>query len=123
MNQREIVESFIGAWNNMDMETVYDMMSDDIVWHNIPLEPARGKEAIRAMMDGLPAIEDCNWITHAIAVNGDKVLTERTDNFTLAGGKQASIKVMGTFEIDGSGKISRWRDYFDSAEFQREFLS
>jgi limonene-1,2-epoxide hydrolase len=28
---------------------------------------------------------------------------------------------MGTFELNDAGKIVRWRDYFDSAEFVREF--
>jgi limonene-1,2-epoxide hydrolase len=28
---------------------------------------------------------------------------------------------MGSFEIDGDGRITAWRDYFDMGEFQREF--
>jgi limonene-1,2-epoxide hydrolase len=48
------------------------------------------------------------------------VLTERTDKF-LVGGTWRAIRVMGTFEVNTEGKIARWRDYFDLAEFQREF--
>jgi limonene-1,2-epoxide hydrolase len=123
MTPQETVEAFIAAWNRRDMETVYAMMADDIIWDNIPLAPAKGIEAVRAMMDGFPPMEACNWIVHAIAANGNTVLTERTDGFTLAGGKQASIRVMGVFEINADGKICAWRDYFDSAEFEREFRS
>lgn len=123
MTPQETVEAFIAAWNNLDMETAYDLMAEDIVWHNIPMEPAKGKAGVQAMMEGFPAMEGCNWETHAIAANGNTVLTERTDNFTLEGGKKASIRVMGTFELNSEGKIAQWRDYFDSAEFQREFLA
>ena len=48
------------------------------------------------------------------------MLTERTDWFVMKGKKRA-IRVMGTFELNDDGKIQRWRDYFDSAEFVREF--
>ena len=40
------------------------------------------------------------------------MLTERVDVLTI-GGKRIEIPVMGTFEVDASGKISAWRDYFD----------
>ena len=123
MTPQETVEAFIAAWNSLDMESAFGLMADDVVWHNIPLEPANGIEAVQAMMDGFPAMEGCNWETHAIAANGNTVLTERTDNFILEGGKKASIRVMGTFELNDAGKIQNWRDYFDSAEFQREFLA
>lgn len=122
MTPQETVEAFIDAWNRLDMEAAFGLMADDIVWHNIPLEPANGKAAVEAMMQGMPPMEGCNWETHAIAANGNTVLTERTDNFVLAGGKKASIRVMGAFEINADGKVSQWRDYFDGAEFQREFL-
>ena len=122
MTPQQTVEAFIDCWNRMDMEAVFGMLSDDVIWHNIPMEPVMGKAAVQAMMDGFPDFESCHWDTHAISANGNKVLTERTDHFTLVGGKKASIRVMGIFEIDANGKIAKWRDYFDIVEFQREFL-
>lgn len=121
MSPRKTVEAFIEAWNTMDLDTAYAMMADDIVWHNIPMEPAIGVEGAKALMEGFPAISAINWVTHHIAVNGNVVLTERTDSFTFESGKTASIRLMGAFEIDPDGKISKWRDYFDMLEFQREF--
>jgi limonene-1,2-epoxide hydrolase len=47
-------------------------------------------------------------------------MTERTDKF-LVGGKWRAIRLMGIFEINTDGKVQHWRDYFDMAEFQREF--
>lgn len=121
MNPQETVEAFVAAWNRRDLDAVYAMMADDVVWENVPLGVAEGIGAVRAMMDGFPPIEACDWTIHAIAANGGTVLTERTDGFTLAGGRQAKVRVMGVFEIGADGRIAAWRDYFDSAEFQREF--
>ena len=49
------------------------------------------------------------------------VLTERTDGFIFKDGRRAAIRVMGTFEVGEDGLITAWRDYFDMAEFAREF--
>ena len=120
MSPQQTVEAFIAAWNRRDIDGAYAMMADDIVWHNIPMEPAIGVDGCKALMAGFPPIEEIEFITHHIAVNGNVVLTERTDKF-LIGGTWRAIRVMGTFEIDTAGKIAKWRDYFDMLEFQREF--
>ncbi len=121
MTPQETVESFIQAWNDMDLDTAYAMMAEDIVWHNIPMEPAIGVEGAKKLMEGFPPIVKIDWKTHHIAVNGNVVQTERTDSFTFENGKTASIRLMGIFEVDADGKIAKWRDYFDMLEFQREF--
>ncbi|MGB3711541.1 MAG: limonene-1,2-epoxide hydrolase family protein [Erythrobacter sp.] len=118
----ETVERFVGQWNSGDMDAMFAMCSDDIVWHNIPMEPIAGKPAMREAVAGFMAGADaCDWKIHAIAANGNIVLTERTDAFALKDGRRATIRVMGTFEIDGDGRIAAWRDYFDMGEFEREF--
>lgn len=124
MTPQETVTAFIGHWNSGDMEAMYALCAEDIVWHNIPMEPIAGKVAMRAAVVGFMAgVEACEWTTHAIAANGNTVLTERTDAFRLTGGKRAAIRVMGTFELNAGGRIMVWRDYFDMAEFAREFAA
>src|SRR5271155_5631523 len=112
-----MIEDFVAAWNRLDLDKVEAMLAPDVFYHNIPMEPCIGRAAFRAAIATLPAIA-ANWTIHVIAASGNCVLTERTDAFTLAGGKQISIRVMGTFEIE-HGLIAKWRDYFDPAEFQR----
>lgn len=120
MTPQETVEAFIAAWNRSDLESAYGMMADDIVWHNIPMDPAVGVDACRALMAQFPPSEGIEFETHHIAANGNVVLTERTDKF-LIGGTWRNIRVMGTFEVNEAGRIAKWRDYFDMLEFQREF--
>ena len=116
------VEAFIGHWNACDVDAMLALCAPDIVYHNIPMEPVHGTAAMRAMVEGFLAnIASCDWVTHAIAANGKTVLTERTDGFIFKDGRRAAIRVMGTFVLDEAGLIAQWRDYFDMAEFQREF--
>lgn len=120
MTPQEIVETFIAAWNRNDLDAAYAMMADDIVWHNIPMEPALGIDGCKALMAQFPPVEGIEFETHHISANSNVVMTERTDKF-LIGGKWRNIRLMGIFEVDAAGKIAKWRDYFDMVEFQREF--
>jgi limonene-1,2-epoxide hydrolase len=50
MTPQQTVEAFINAWNTGDMPGAFGMMADDIVWHNIPMEPAVGLAGVQALM-------------------------------------------------------------------------
>ncbi len=118
MSNTDIVVAFVDAWNRMDWDAVIELLADDVSYHNIPMEPLEGKEAARKFIIGMQP-ESVHWEILSIAENGDKVLTERRDNFVLAGGRKLSVPVMGTFEIRDR-RIIAWRDYFDLATFTRQ---
>jgi limonene-1,2-epoxide hydrolase len=122
MTPQETIEQFVDYWNSGDFEAMYAMCSDEIIWHNIPMEPIKGITAMREAVSGfLGPVERCEWEIHSIAANGDTVLTERSDGFVLKSGQKAKLPVMGTFELNADGKIAQWRDYFDLGQFQSEF--
>lgn len=109
-----IVRDFCAAWDRMDWDAVTAALSDDIFYHNIPMAPVIGIAAFKAFLTGFP-VSAAEFEIHHIAANGNVVMTERTDRFTIAG-KAVVIRVMGVFVVT-AGKISEWRDYFDLAEF------
>lgn len=122
MSPIDTVTAFIDHWNKCDIDAMLGLCADGIVYHNIPMEPVEGAAAMRGMVEGFLAnIISCDWQVHAIAANGNTVLTERTDGFNFKDGRHAAIRVMGTFELGEDGRITAWRDYFDMLEFQREF--
>jgi limonene-1,2-epoxide hydrolase len=94
--------------------------ADDAVYHNIPMEPITGRKAIADniatfIRPGPPGIEHIEFRVVNIAANGPIVMTERVDAFQL-GDKSFELPVMGTFEVS-DGKITAWRDYFDTNQF------
>ena len=120
MTNTEKVLAFIAAWEARDVEKILAAMAPDAVYHNIPMQPMKGREAIRGFitpfLGGATRVE---WTVHNVAESADgTVLTERTDVFEM-GPKTISLPVMGTFEFR-DGLISKWRDYFDLADFQRQ---
>ena len=117
----ELVRRFCAAWSeNVGAVDLAAFFSDDAVYHNIPLAPIIGREAIASTITsfirpGAPGIESIEFRVLNIAANGPIVMTERVDVFTLPG-KSFDLPVMGTFEVK-DGKIQAWRDYFDMNQF------
>ena len=114
------VMDFVNCWNAMDLDRIMSYIAPDCFYHNIPMEPAVGREAILAMLRGfLDMSERIDFTVHNIAETSEGVvLTERSDRFYI-GDRWIAIPVMGTFELS-EGKITSWRDYFDLAQFQSQ---
>jgi limonene-1,2-epoxide hydrolase len=108
----EVVQEFCTAFTRKDLDTIGRLLADDVVYHNVGMEPAVGKEAALASIKGfLDMSESLEFEIHRLAVDGDTVLTERTDTFTINGAK-SPIPVMGAFDLRDD-LIVAWRDYFD----------
>ena len=109
------VRACMAALEAHDTDAIAALMTDDVVYHNIPMDPAVGLEAARAFLDGFFGIFAGTTveILH-LAVRDGVVLTERIDTFTMDG-KEAPLPVMGTFELR-DGRICAWRDYFDMGQ-------
>ena len=117
----KIVTDFCNAWPRKNVDELLAFFTDDAVYHNIPLEPAKGKDAIRGVFNTLilPMIKSLQFKVLNSASNGNLVFNERIDSFDLENGKTISLPVAGVFEVTGS-KISAWRDYFDMAMYTKQ---
>jgi limonene-1,2-epoxide hydrolase len=117
----EVVRRFCTGWSdNIGTAELAAFFTDDAVYHNIPLAPVIGREAIANniasfIRPGAPGIESIQFRVINIAANGPVVMTERVDVFKLPD-KSFEMPVMGTFEVR-DGKINAWRDYFDMNQF------
>jgi limonene-1,2-epoxide hydrolase len=91
----------------------------DTLWENVGVATTTGPEeaiALLAQFETTLGIPSIRIETLAIAATGNRVLTERIDHLVDAGGViRGGIRLMGIFELDDDGKITRWSDYFDSA--------
>ena len=116
----KIVTDFCNAWPRKNVEELLAFFTDDAVYHNIPVEPAKGKEAIKAVINMfMPMAKSIHFKVLKSASAGNMVFNERVDIFDLGNGKTISLPVAGVFEITGS-KISAWRDYFDMATYTKQ---
>jgi limonene-1,2-epoxide hydrolase len=95
----------------------------DTVWENVGMSITTGPEQAMGLMSNLAATGLASFKIEklAIASEGNKVLTERVDYMIGEGGDTTlELRVMGIFEVNAEGKITRWTDYFDTGAFARQ---
>jgi limonene-1,2-epoxide hydrolase len=116
----KVVTEFCNAWPRKNIDELLGFFTDDAVYHNIPLEPAKGKAAIRGVINTfLPMAKSLHFKVLHTASNGNVVFNERVDVFDLGNSKTIQLPVAGVFEVTGN-KISAWRDYFDMAMYTKQ---
>lgn len=113
---QQLIADFIAAWPRLDTEEIVGFFAPDGIYHNMPMQPVQGTEALRAFIAGfLAGWTWTSWEVLNLVSAGDLVIAERVDHIKV-GDKPIDLPVVGVFEIAG-GKIKAWRDYFDLATY------
>lgn len=119
MSAEQVVRDFCDAWSRRDIDELVGFFAADGVYHNMPIQPAQGHDAIRGVMQMfVPMSQAIEFELRNVASDGDVVFAERVDRFRM-GESTVEIPVAGVFEIR-DGKISAWRDYFDMTTFTNQ---
>ena len=114
VQHQKTVKEFCQAWDNLNIDTVLGLMSEDAVYHNMPMEPLVGQAQIRAFLAAFLGVASfCRFEIITIVADEQRVVTERLDSFTLGDNTLSELPVLGIFEFDEEGKINNWREYFD----------
>lgn len=112
------IRDFIAAWSRLNVEELVGYFTDDGVYHNMPMQPVKGREALKQFIGGfLSGWSKTEWEILTLVAAGDTVIAERVDR-TVANGKKIDLPCCGVFEMRG-GKIAVWRDYFDLNTYLR----
>lgn len=110
-----VVRAFCEAVSARDVVALERFFTADAVYHNMPMEPNVGREAVlRDLARQFAMFAHYEYQVVHLVANGDVVLTERVD-VVGDGRANAGIPVMGTFEVR-DGRIAHWRDYFDRGQ-------
>jgi limonene-1,2-epoxide hydrolase len=117
----ELVTEFCKRWASPDPDELAGYFTEDAVYHNIPLEPVQGREAIKEFIAGfVAAFDGIDFNVHRQIGDGTLVMNERTDVMRRKAGGTIPLSVMGVFEVR-DGLIAAWRDYFDMAAITSTF--
>jgi limonene-1,2-epoxide hydrolase len=119
-----VVCEFLDRFNTNQVDGAIDLLDEQVFYHNIPMEPIRGRENVRAFTHdfGIGTRFRADWRLVHIASSAGLVLTERVDAFSSTDGRRIAIPLMGAFCLK-AGLITEWRDYFDLATFTRQFAA
>ncbi len=117
----DIATIFFGHWTANRIDDALAMLSDDVLYDNVPLPNIVGRDNVRKFHSdfGVGTTFRVDWAVTNIAASGNIVLNERIDVFTHESGATITLPVMGTITVE-NGEITVWRDYFDLDDFERQ---
>lgn len=110
MTPRQLVESWVDAFNRADADALAALYADDAVNHQVPEAPVTGREAIRRMFAAGFETADMTCIVENLFEDGDWAILEWRDPLGLRG--------CGFFRIAGD-RICFQRGYWDKLSFLR----
>ncbi len=109
---RDFIDAFIDAWPRGDPAGLVTYFTEEAIYHNVPLEPAVGRDAIRDTFAQFMAMGGTVSVELRHLLSNDKiVMTERVDHF-VSDDRTIALPMMGICEVQ-DGLITAWRDYFD----------
>ena len=117
MSESEMfIRKFIEAWSRLDVDELVEFFTDDGVYHNMPIDPIKGKADLKNFIGAFLANwTSTNWDVLTLISKDDVVIAERVDHINVSG-VHIDLPCCGVFQLEG-GKIKVWRDYFDMATF------
>lgn len=109
-----VVRNFLAAWAQPKLDELVGFFSDDAVFIDGPRGVHRGVDAIRSELDAEISMGfgGAKIDVNSLVADGGTVMLEGVENYRI-GGKPFSLEVMGAFEIDTDGRITRWRYSYD----------
>jgi limonene-1,2-epoxide hydrolase len=114
----ETIKRFVEAWSRLDVDELVSFFTEDGVYHNMPLAPVSGHDALKPFIEQFIAgWTSTQWDLLNIAASGETVFAERLDR-TMVGQTPVDLPCCGVFEMS-DGRISVWRDYFDMGTYTR----
>ncbi len=110
MSPRQVVETWVEAFNRADVEALAALYAEDAINHQVVFEPMHGRAAIRAMFEREFGKAEMVCIPENTFEDGAWAILEWRDPKGLRG--------CGFFQVI-SGQIVFQRGYWDQLSFQR----
>lgn len=110
MTAKQIVQRWVEAFNNKDVESLSNLYSEEAINHQVNTEPLPGREAIKQMFAGEFAKAEMVCLVENIFEDGNWAILEWKDPLGLRG--------CGFFQTEDD-KIKFQRGYWDRLTFLR----
>ena len=104
-----------------DMTSQMDLLSDDIVWHEIGSdEPVRGKQALIERFSGMPEGASIKVDTHDVVANDDHAIALVTATATM-GDQQLVYRTAEIYHVKDGKVTERWAFSDDTDRINKFF--
>ena len=111
------------ALSDWDWETLKDCLHPEVHYEDVPTEDAGAfgpENVVKRLSVAWDHLEKQEQVTHHIAADGDVVFLDHTETWTFKTGEQVAHTFCTMHEMR-DGKIVKWSDYWDVANFVGQF--
>ncbi|XKH60351.1 nuclear transport factor 2 family protein [Halomonas sediminis] len=124
------LEAFCAFFKKLDKtctDDIYKVYTEDVIFVD-PLHHIEGREALKSYFATLyDNVQECGFTFHQQLCQGDSAFVTWTMHFShprLGGGKRIDVEGCSRLQFadDGSGRVTRHRDYFDAGAMLYEHL-
>lgn len=123
MSNIDVIRRFYSLPRNTAQERLdlMNMLADDIEYHGVYKEDAKGRAAIERLFTKYETggQTDISFNIRFIAENGDTVLVDMVDTFTI-NGKSLDVVFSNVFKVR-DGKITYWQEHYDLSRYEAAF--
>lgn len=110
MRPKQVVETWVAAFNDGDVDRLTALYAPDAVNHQVAEEPVEGRDSIRAMFEREFATAEMTCLVENLFEDGEWAIIEWRDPLGLRG--------CGFFHVV-DGRIVFQRGYWDKLSFLR----
>ena len=126
----EVVQALLAAFGKGDLPRMLALMSDDVDWAGDKLDGdipthvnRRGKAEVPKFFEAVAKEQDfARFEPLHFLCDGTEVAVLVREEFTFRRtGRKVDFNAIHHFTVDGGGRISRYRSYYDSARYAAAF--
>lgn len=104
----DTIRTAMEAMNQGDMQAQVELLSDDVVWHEIGNpEPIRGKQALGERMSGSASDYTITGSLHDVVANGEHAIA-LVDATATRNGKTLSYRTAEIYHVKDGKITERW---------------
>lgn len=118
MTPKQTIEAAFAAFGMLDLEAVYALVDDGVVYQNMAQGPVHGLAGLRELWANFGAITYLRSEVLNMVADGEIVLAERLEHMVIDG-REIAVPMAGAFRVR-DGKITEWREYYDMPTFERQ---
>jgi limonene-1,2-epoxide hydrolase len=120
----DTVRQFFETWTGGDVDALLAFFAPRGSWQEAHRPPAVGADELRPVFEMQVGFgTDFDFQFRLLAQVGEHtVVSERVDSWTYEDVRM-TVEVMGVFEFDGDGKITRFRDYYDWSDLAAQLTA
>lgn len=129
-NPVEVVQALFAAFGRGDLPGMLALISDDVDWAGDKLDAdtpthvhRRGKAEVPKFFEAVAKEQDfARFEPQRFLCDGNDVAVLVREEFTFRrSGRKVDFNAVHYFTLDGSGRISRYRSYYDTARYAAAF--